>query len=573
MLLGGGLLPNIGMAAGVPFETAWTGAAAAQSLTPSGNVYVNRVASDLYHVYRPLGGYYWMRHRIFANGSPFAWNETVIREAHNFVSCRTGTSGVTYSGAWSEALASAYDVYPDGMVRYVTSASGSPYIDIDITGGGDVHVVFVGRDSGGYVKCEIDGDTELCNELPTNGTYRYLDTYRGAAGSALVYRRVVKIASGLSSGSHTIRLTVMSDKNASSSGNRFYYCGLLYTVANPQLAAWDPPEWQPLTAYAQHQRVRVEDRLYSANVAGTTSSTAPTHTSGTAVDGTVTWVILNQNPYMLNAARLQPQGSHLEYAYQIQPDGASAKEDVGSLVHGNETLNTATWTVDGTPVSLAIGEWSNGAEIKLTQAITATHTEAAGSVNETTLVHTFTPTKTIVKHTHDWQQDAQVGWFYAHMWGNLHWDAAGYDEYGIDYMASPQGGTKSIADYYATTANYQGQTTDYVQAMWGDILGNDGYNNLPNAFSQDNSQHSAIGIVAVKPTSMAGYAGPNTLKAAMLMNQAGGTAPGSSDVGAKLYFERVNSAGVAVSSGDTWICEATYYLYLAESPTVAFPPA
>lgn len=49
------------------------------------------------------------------------------------------------------------------------------------------------------------------------------------------------------------------------------------------------PAWTASTAYKIGQRVLSGTKLYECTVAGTSNSTAPTHTSGTAVNGTVTW--------------------------------------------------------------------------------------------------------------------------------------------------------------------------------------------------------------------------------------------------------------------------------------------
>jgi hypothetical protein len=47
--------------------------------------------------------------------------------------------------------------------------------------------------------------------------------------------------------------------------------------------------WVTLTVYSVGDKAGYGGRLYTVTVAGTTSGTAPSHTSGTAVDGTVTW--------------------------------------------------------------------------------------------------------------------------------------------------------------------------------------------------------------------------------------------------------------------------------------------
>lgn len=47
--------------------------------------------------------------------------------------------------------------------------------------------------------------------------------------------------------------------------------------------------WSPTFAYVVGQQVHANGNLYRCTVAGTSSSTAPSHTSGTTTDGTVTW--------------------------------------------------------------------------------------------------------------------------------------------------------------------------------------------------------------------------------------------------------------------------------------------
>jgi hypothetical protein len=50
--------------------------------------------------------------------------------------------------------------------------------------------------------------------------------------------------------------------------------------------------WAATTAYTTSSIVNTGNKVYRCTVAGTSSSTAPTHTSGTATDGGVTWLYL-----------------------------------------------------------------------------------------------------------------------------------------------------------------------------------------------------------------------------------------------------------------------------------------
>ncbi|OQC75281.1 MAG: hypothetical protein BWX44_00012 [Spirochaetes bacterium ADurb.Bin001] len=52
--------------------------------------------------------------------------------------------------------------------------------------------------------------------------------------------------------------------------------------------------WLASTPYVINSRRFYGNNVYQATVAGTTSDTPPTHTNGTAVDGTVTWTYLGE---------------------------------------------------------------------------------------------------------------------------------------------------------------------------------------------------------------------------------------------------------------------------------------
>jgi hypothetical protein len=58
------------------------------------------------------------------------------------------------------------------------------------------------------------------------------------------------------------------------------------------------PEWEPLNSYLVGEKVSVRANTYQCTVAGTTGTTAPSHTSGTAVDGTVTWTFVATSAYV-----------------------------------------------------------------------------------------------------------------------------------------------------------------------------------------------------------------------------------------------------------------------------------
>jgi hypothetical protein len=71
--------------------------------------------------------------------------------------------------------------------------------------------------------------------------------------------------------------------------------GTTFTIA-PKRTADNAGAWVAATVYAQGQYAKSNNKIYMALVGGTTSSTAPSHASGTAADNTVTWLrVLNNN--------------------------------------------------------------------------------------------------------------------------------------------------------------------------------------------------------------------------------------------------------------------------------------
>src|SRR5262249_4697821 len=113
--------------------------------------------------------------------------------------------------------------------------------------------------------------------------------------------------------------------------------GIAVVGANtlPGTAGTDLPLWQATTAYVVGQQVRTTaGRYYACTVAGTTSSTEPTHTTGTATDGTVTWTFMTGTSYDVGKHTIQVAGSELEYAYRIQPEGATAFAEAGGNLTG-----------------------------------------------------------------------------------------------------------------------------------------------------------------------------------------------------------------------------------------------
>jgi hypothetical protein len=526
-------------------------------------------------MFRPLGGRYWQESTLTTGGivdGPYSWNKTRIVELMSYV-LSPASASVVYTGAWNDLTSQAPDTYMGGRAKWAAYAAGTERVDITATFGGDLYVIFVGRTNGGFVKVEIDSDTEKANALPLHASgYRYIDTYTAID---LSYKQRVKVATGLPYASHVVRLTIMTDRNAANvSGlSRLYFNGLGIvsdSAGLPQQTDTRAPPWKTGTVYAAFDQVQHLGRNYSTLAGGTSGATAPTHPAGSVSDGSVTWLYMTASSYDLSAHTIQSAGSQLEYAYQVRPVASPTTEDVGGIVHGNETLTALAVISDGDSLSdLGVGVWLSADSITVDQSITAAHS-VAGTIALTKLRHSVSNRAIVVEHSHAWQQATDVGWFYAAMWPFLHWGAGtGEYRYGPRYAWTPQAGTRSFADFYGQSNPIVGRAPDFLSLAWGDVLMPKGSAGVASLTA---GPVTAVLGLYVPPESVEEYRHSRSVFAGMAMNIAATTAPGLSSVVGKFYFERCpDSNRQRVGAGDVWRSSAVYLLDLHTSAT--FDPA
>ena len=109
----------------------------------------------------------------------------------------------------------------------------------------------------------------------------------------------------------------------------------------PQYLNLDMPEWLSHRLYAVGQRVWYRLNVYEVTVAGVTTGTPPTHTTGAVSDGTVTWTFVETKEAIGNYSRLLPydQGDHYRVRIEeIHPGSSFIPGDVVSLNTNNITL-------------------------------------------------------------------------------------------------------------------------------------------------------------------------------------------------------------------------------------------
>jgi len=128
--------------------------------------------------------------------------------------------------------------------------------------------------------------------------------------------------------------------------------------------------WAATTAYVVGDRVRASGNLYRATVAGTSSSTAPSHTSGTAVDGTVTWLYEQAQPIAVVAT---------PYLMFSEADGEAyfgrGSELALMIRHAFRAANKARARGDGPPQIWAVAS-ADPAGTRGTRTLTVTASSA-----------------------------------------------------------------------------------------------------------------------------------------------------------------------------------------------------
>lgn len=525
---------------------------------------VKRATENNYEVWRPLGGQYWQQVKLnrTVNTVPLNWQETRIKQVLGYICAEDGN---TYSGGWatldaSSGLNSGSDTtYISGRARQ--SQTVGDYVEIPYVGGGDLYVVFVGRTNGNYVNVLLDGAKDYLVLQDDGSGNKYFDSY---TSTDLQFKQLVKIATGVPAGSHTIRLTVSSLKNPASTGNRFVFNALAFDSAEmgPWRSQADAKLWKTGEAILLNQVRKNGANYYYATVAGTTGATPPTHTSGAVSDGGVTWTYRALSGYDLVDSAIQVAGSQLEYAYEMKPVGATVKEDVGGALHGNETQTSMSVYV-GNNVSVMIDNtWLTGDTISFKEEINATHSQIGSGttpVIKTTLLRTFKRQWVEMYYKHVMQMQVELGYFYPHMWPLLHYHGP-VQKYAVRKFWSPGDDNRLCSDFYNQVNPFVGRTKDTVMIAYGDCLQPDGAGGVPTAIP---AKLGFAAWIAIDPSSIDSYKSADRIFAAKAMNTSGGDASsgGYSSITSKMYFERYSTQSPkTLQSGNSFECFARYGL-------------
>lgn len=315
------------------------------------------VSATSRYVWTPIVDRYWIRWTLdILSSGCWTLDASTVYDVIKGWSDRDAS--ITYNPAWSQG--STYGTL-NGTWSYTKIASRYAEFSVTPTSDGKIYVVIAKESSGGIANVTINGSTDLVNELPLVGPNRQLDTY--SATEAKNSR--VLIASGLSAGTYTVRVTATGTKNASSSDSYIFFEGYGVTtlsIDDPQIGL-------------QFDRATIRQIGYSSS---------------------------NSN----------------EYAYSYKPNGASTYQWTGTN-HLNEIISSVTWQDElGNDISVSAGDTkTHGTQVIITQTGTSRHSDT-GTTDHANVVckHTFNTQGLDVFHQHTWLSTAVFDLAYPAMW-------------------------------------------------------------------------------------------------------------------------------------------------------------
>lgn len=320
--------------------------------------------------------------------------------------------------------------------------------------------------------------------------------------------------------------------------------------------------------YEVSDSVTVASSNMTSALPKTTGNTPPSHTTGSASDGSVTWVWRALSGFELPSHRWQASGSQNEYAYWIKPDGATDYEDVGGALHGNEVQASEIWTVGGAPMNLPVGGWATGDFVGLWEVNDAIHSQIGGGstdVARTTLVRRWLSGGVwdIASHREMMTVGGMIGSDYpSGMCAALHYTTDGYRK-GFERFWSSGDGWREFSDYYGQTNPIVGRTKDFLMVMEGPCLQPAGVDGVPSSTPAPFKMRLSVEI---SPYSVDDYA-DSRLFAGKAMNTANRIiASGYESYPVKAYFQRSdNNSPVRYEVGDVIEGEARYVFELLPS--------
>lgn len=510
--------------------------------------------NNIYRIHRHLGGNKWVEVLMTNNGqvdssdTPWKVTQQVLTRTYGYLLVGDATKTVDV-GPWASVTSGSSTPYTGH--QGLNSATTSDKLTLTLSGVADVvEINLIGRTAGGNADITVDG-----------GAAQTIDTYNANDLTGGIW---TEIARDLDSTDHTITVEVKGTKNASSSGFNVLFSAIRWrskTVSSVH-ANYQAKPWAPSTVYAAHDEVQGPTGLFYYTAAGGTSgSSPPVHTSSSASDGGVTWAVQAASSFDAKRQTIQVAGSEMEYAYQVVPTGQSGLQDVGGNVHGNEYVTIAPQIfLDGDETTLTANTNYRADTIAIMQTIKDYWgTKGSGETNvaDVVQVHEFTPQKMTVSYDLTWLTAATVGWFYSAMWPVLAYASAGYTK-NLVSISTPRA-TEILADNESATVGILRNRKDFIMEADGRAFVEQGASGTPTS---DNGEIGLKLALYVSADGVGLFEDSNENNAGIAPNLNSGAYTGFSSWLAKMYFQRIKTAGVTVAANDTFKAENVYYIKL-----------
>jgi hypothetical protein len=474
--------------------------------------------------------------------SPYKVTNERIYKSEGWLTVKDATQG----GTWSTFTAGS-NIYVGHQVAQSNSASNT--LTWTGTFGGDLSLGFTGDTDGGIVEVSVDG-----------GAAVDVDTYSATAND---YRQFRTIASGLEVDSHTIVVTSTNRKNASSSGTQANITSL--KIQNGGIAPYgdlyQAKPWKSGVTVRDWEEVQgPTGSYYNCSVGGTTGATAPTHTSGTVSDGTVSWTFQSSTSFSDDSQTISTYGSEREYKYDCRPVGQSGYEDIGGNLHGNEFLKSdPVFLVSGEAVDISGGDDFTSDSIAIVQSITNYYGPFASKIDvaDVSQNHAISGGVLDISIKFDVLTDLDRRSSFACMWPFLTYASNGFTK-NFTKFSTPRA-VETLSDHEGVTLGLnQGNKKDFWVEAVGRAYPERGSGGTP---SSDNGKTGLRIALKVNSQDVQNYS-LSDVNAALAVNLNGGSYTGYSSWLSKMYLEDVGSSEVRHLSGDTYSIGAQYLIEL-----------
>jgi len=522
--------------------------------TENSNLVLERLG-DSYYTYRKCGLDSWEKVELTTNvpGNPLRTGAITIEKVKQYVLPLINTSDVVMSGTWFESRSGGADNYINGLEsRSVTNTDTLTFTFENKAINQTLGLVFNTRSDCGICKITINGTTDDINLLPKTGSDVFIDTY-----SAIDFKKVhIPVSSFLPLGTVTVVLTVLGDKNPSSSNDWIRFNAFYLTQgvnAQPLSPYTKSPQWTTGTAVVNLEHVSNLGNEYSATGAGTTGATPPTHTTGTVSDGMVNWLwIRNSFSSDLDTQMVRQDTSESEYA-GVAYTGASgsATFEWGGDIHGHEVQDSLIIKIDGTEINLTNGESIRGFEIKFLQNLTVTDPLSTDDVLTVEMEHYFNYKGSFFKHEQTALKSIIVISFFQWMHTFYHYDQL-KRRILFDTVSTPINGDYLIADSYGDNLVQLGRENSVEMRSSGTAFKDVG---SIGDVSFDGGTDEIFFTVSTDTSSMRIF-NDSLSKAYIQLNPSGKTQPDggllqpNSGIFSKFYFKSIDATEITLQIGD-----------------------